>query len=161
MSTQLINADMPAAMLHHHHIFDLSFENHKGAYAPQLLKEAPEVGSGVEVKYQTLDEKQNLYEVVLKIEITVKSGENELFIVSVDYSGVFTINGSSEEEQKRVMLIDCPQILFPYARSIITLITANSGFPPVNMPHIDFSVLYEQQQKNEGQEDEDGTKVIH
>ena len=124
---------------------DLSFENilsQKGAQG----EVKPEIS--VEV---SLDGKkrpaENQFEVILKLKVTSKNAgtDNHLFLLTLDYSGVFEITGVPENQMHPYLMIECPRVLFPFARRIVSDMTRDGGFPPLNLEQIDFVALYRQE----------------
>ena len=123
-------------------IRDLSFENilaQKGA--------SGEVQPDVQVQVQ-LDAKKraqpNQYEVQMKLKVDSKSKENgeQLFLLEMDYVGVFNIENVPDEQMHPFLLIECPRMIFPFVRRIVSDVTRDGGFPPLNLETIDFVSLY-------------------
>ena len=121
---------------------DISFENilaQKGVQG--------EVQPDVQVQVN-LDAKkrsaENQYEVVIKLKIDSKSksaGE-QLFLLEMDYAGVFNIENVPEEQLHPYLLIECPRILFPFARRIVADATRDGGYPPLLLDMVDFAGIY-------------------
>jgi preprotein translocase subunit SecB len=84
------------------------------------------------------------YEVITKLNITSKSkGSGEvLFVLEIEYAGVFLIDGVPEDQMHPYLLIECPRITFPFLRRIVSDVTRDGGFPPLNLEMIDFLALY-------------------
>ncbi len=84
------------------------------------------------------------YEVVTKLNVTNKSKStgDTLFVLEIDYVGVFHIEGLPEEQMHPYLMIECPRMTFPFLRRIVSDITSDGGFPPVNLDTIDFLALY-------------------
>jgi preprotein translocase subunit SecB len=121
------------------YIKDLSFEN---PGAPDSLvgrEEAPKIGVSVDVKVQRLA--QNSFEVALVVSASAEANEKKLFVVEVAYAGVFTIN-VPEAELEQVLMIYCPNMLFPYVRRVVSDSVRDGGFPPLMLDPIDFAALY-------------------
>ena len=121
---------------------DLSFENilaQKGSNG--------EVQPDVQVQVN-LDAKkrsaENQYEVILKLKVESKSKGSDamLFILEMDYAGVFHIENVPEEQLHPFLLIECPRMIFPFARRIVSDVPRDGGFPPLNLEMIDFVALY-------------------
>ena len=139
----------------HHYVIDISLENQKALEIPQIIaqqQEEPKVSTDIEVKYRLVNPDQNLYEIIVSLKLLLKSQDDPFFIMSIDYAGLFKIQVESEEELKYKMLVDCPHDIFPYIRALVTLNTANTGFAPINIPHIDFANMYQQQQNQQPQQ---------
>lgn len=121
---------------------DMSFENilaQKG-----ISGEAqPDVSVQVNIdakKRQT----ENQFDVILKLKVTSKSKNSDdiFFLMELDYAGVFHIENIPEEQLHPFLMIECPRMIFPFARRIISDVTRDGGFPPVNLDMIDFVALY-------------------
>lgn len=125
-------------------IRDLSFENivsRKGASGEVTPDVSVQVS--LDAKKRAQDDQ---YEVVGKYKISSKnkSTEDTLFLLELEYGGIFSISGVPEEQLHPFLLIECPRMLFPYVRRIIADITHDGGFPPLNLDTIDFVALYRQ-----------------
>jgi preprotein translocase subunit SecB len=119
---------------------DLSFENPN---VLQLMRgQRPELDVGVDV--QARGAAQDQYEVVLKISINSKPGQPG-FVVELEYGGIFGLRNVPAEALQPLLLIECPRLLFPFARRIIADVTRDGALPPLMMDPIDFSALYRQQ----------------
>ena len=123
-------------------IRDLSFENvmaQKGA--------AGEVQPDVNVQV-SLDAKKRptdqQFEVVIKLTITSKTKESGdmLFVMEIEYAGIFHIDGVPEDQLHPFLLIECPRMLFPFLRRIVSDVTRDGGYPPLNLDNIDFIQIY-------------------
>lgn len=123
-------------------IRDMSFENimaQKGAPA--------DVQPDVQVQVN-LDAKkrggENQYETAIKLNITskAKDGDATLFVLEIDYVGIFQVESVPEERMHPYLLIECPRMIFPFLRRIVSDVTRDGGFPPLNLENIDFLSLY-------------------
>jgi preprotein translocase subunit SecB len=87
------------------------------------------------------------YEVIskYKVEAKVKDTGAALYLVELEYGGIFLIDGVPQEQLHPFLLIECPRIVFPFARRIIADVTRDGGFPPLNLDMIDFMGMYRQQ----------------
>jgi len=122
------------------YIKDLSFEN---PHAPQSLlaaEERPGIDVNVDIKAQKLQD--NIYEMTLHIATRAVAGSNTLFLVDLAYAGIFQISNIPPEHIEPLILIDCPFVLFPFARRVIADVTRDGGFPPLMLDPIDFHALY-------------------
>ncbi|MBV0913508.1 protein-export chaperone SecB [Anianabacter salinae] len=126
-------------------IRDMSFEN-------VLVQKGSQGDVTPDVKVQVnLDAKkraaENQYEVYTKYVVTSKNKgtDQTLFLLELDYGGLFQIEGVPEDQLHPFLLIECPRMLFPFARRIISDATRDGGFPPLNLENIDFVQLYRQQ----------------
>ena len=71
-----------------------------------------------------------------------KDGDATLFVLEIDYTGIFHIENVSEEQLHPFLLIECPRMIFPFLRRIVSDVTRDGGFPPLNLENIDFLSLY-------------------
>lgn len=126
------------------YIRDMSFEN--------ILSQKPvqgQVQPDIQVQV-SLDAKkrqaENQYEVATKFKITSKNkeGGEALFLMELEYGGLFRIEGVPDEQLHPFLLIECPRMLFPFVRRIVSDVTRDGGFPPLNLDTIDFMQLYRQ-----------------
>ncbi len=125
------------------YVRDLSFES---PHVPQSLAPqdgAPVISVNVDVRVQPMAE--NDFEVVLKLNVDAKSGGKQLFLTELEYAGVFQIVNIPQESMQAVLLIECPRLIFPFARRIIADVTRDGGFPPLMIDPIDFANLFRQQ----------------
>lgn len=120
---------------------DLSFEapGAPGIFA-LLQQEAPDISVNVNVNVNPLQEKT--YEVILEIAAECKTKDKTAFILELEYAGVFTL-GVPEEHIQPVLLIECPRLLFPYARNILSDVSRDGGFPPLMLGPLDFAAMYQ------------------
>ncbi|MCE8552796.1 protein-export chaperone SecB [Ruegeria pomeroyi] len=87
---------------------------------------------------------ENQYEVAIKLNITSKAKgmDDVLFVFEIDYCGIFHVEGVPNEQLHPFLLIECPRMLFPFLRRIVSDITRDGGYPPLNLDNIDFMALY-------------------
>lgn len=120
---------------------DLSFENilaQKGGNA----EGQPEMS--VKVNLDARKRAENTYEVITKLNVSANAKESKepLFILEVEYAGVFQIEGVPEEQLHPYLLIECPRMTFPFVRRIVSDVSRDGGFPPLNLENIDFLAIY-------------------
>ncbi|WFE75174.1 protein-export chaperone SecB [Roseinatronobacter sp. S2] len=125
---------------------DLSFENVAAQKKLQGSNVQPDIQVQVSLDANKRDV-ENQYEVATKFKITSKNKEDDqaLFIVELDYVGVFLIENVPAEQLHPFLLIECPRMIFPFARRIISDVTRDGGFPPLNLDTVDFLALYKQE----------------
>ena len=124
------------------YVKDLSFESPRAPKSLQPTKEQPKVDVHVDVKANKLSD--GVFEVTLATTVNGSNNDGQLFLVELTYAGVFSLKGISEEHLQAVLLIECPRLLFPYARSILSDVTRDGGFPPLLIQPVDFAHLYRQ-----------------
>jgi preprotein translocase subunit SecB len=125
------------------YVKDFSFENPN---APAILTKQPagQPQIDIQVNVNARQIATNDFEVELSTEAKAKSGEETLFVVELIYAGIFRIQNVPQENLHPLVMIECPRILFPFARQILADATRNGGFPPLMIDPIDFVALYRQ-----------------
>ena len=121
---------------------DLSFENilaQKGASGQAVP--AINVQVNLDAKKRSAEHQ---FEVAIKlnVESTSKEDGEKLFLMEIDYVGLFHIENVPEDQLHPFLLIECPRLLFPFLRRIVSDVTRDGGFPPLNLENIDFMALY-------------------
>ena len=125
---------------------DLSFENPNpiGAYQKD---QTPDIKVNVNTLVKKLPE--NAFEVTLDIKTEAKNKEKIAFIAEVSYAGIFTLNKIPQDQEKPLLMIEGPRMLFPFARNILAETTRDGGYPPLMLNPIDFNALYQKQLEKE------------
>lgn len=171
---------MPPLVVNVQYIKDLSFEVPNAPEIYATLRSQPAVQINLDVQARALQEGQNVYEVVLAVKADARetpqapaAGQNgavqngvgqngaaqpggvqpegrPVFIVELQYAGVFTLNGVPPEAVEPLLLIECPRLLFPFARSVLSDVTREGGFPPVLLQPIDFVGLWQSRRQAAG-----------
>ena len=131
-----------ALMINGQYTKDLSFEapNTPQIFA-SLQNEPPQIQ--VDIDVQAENKQADLFEVVLKIRAEARAKEQLVYLLELEYAGVFTLN-VPPEHLGAVLLIECPMILFPFMRRIVADVTGDGGFAPLMLSPIDFAQLYQQ-----------------
>ena len=119
---------------------DVENPNAPASLAPQQTQ--PQIAINVNVGATPLSQAE--FDVDLRLEAKATVGETVLFNVELVYSGLFRIQNVPEEHLHPFVLIECPRLLFPFARQILADSTRNGGFPPLMLDPIDFVALYQQ-----------------
>ncbi len=125
---------------------DMSFENlvaQKGLTGTEMQPDV-QVGVSLDARKRAVE---NQYDVIAKFKITSKNKANgdTLFLMELEYGGVFLVEGVPEAQLHPFLLIECPRMLFPFIRRIISDVTHDGGFPPLNIDNVDFMALYRQE----------------
>lgn len=136
-------AAVPSLVVNAQFVKDLSFENPRAPASLMATKEQPKIDVNVNVNARNLSEQT--FEVTLTIRADASAGEETAFVAELVYGGVFTLANVPEEAQRPTLLIECPRLLFPFARRIIADVTRDGGFPPLYINPIDFVSLYRSQ----------------
>ena len=124
------------------YVKDFSFENPMAAAAARASETQPLIDMGVEVKSRPVGVEGDAFEVDLRIKVDAKRGEEPLFLVDLVYSGLFQMMNVRPEEMEPLLWIECPRLLFPFARHLLAEITREGGYPPLLVNPIDFTPLY-------------------
>jgi preprotein translocase subunit SecB len=134
------------------YIKDLSVENPS---APQVYQW--QVQPTLDVQFHLNSEKvaDDVYEVVIKVEVTARSDNGVHFVVDLSYGGLFGVRNIPEEALGPILLVEAPRLIFPFARQIVSEAVTNAGFPPLLLDPIDFASAYvaqlQAQQQGEGE----------
>ena len=130
------------------YIKDLSFENSHFLEHIQTPPTQPETDVKFDVSATSL--KEGRTEVVLRLVGSVKSGEKPIYLLDISYAGLFVLSGATPELAEDIFMVECPRILFPFARSIVTAVTQDSGFPPLYLsPAVDFASIWRQKKTSQ------------
>lgn len=137
----------PAIRVLAQYIKDLSFEN-PGVGQPQTQ---PNIELGVDVGATAHQDGNDMYEVSIRIQAKAHADEVVLFMLELDFSAMFQLQGFNPEDLEPALLIECPRLIFPFARRVISDITRDGGFPPLLVDPIDFRNLYLSQKQRQQQ----------
>ena len=133
----------PKTVILNQFIKDLSFENIAAQNGLKSKDLTPDIKVNVtlEAKKRPIE---NQYDVIIKTTISseTKNTKETLFVLEIDYGGIFEITNIPEDQLHPYLLIECPRILFPYLRRIISDITRDGGYPSLNLDQIDFLSMY-------------------
>lgn len=121
---------------------DLSFENPDAPNTLRAREKPPTINIGINVGANPLS--QTDIEVELKIEGRASEGDKTIFVVELTYAGVFRFLNVPQEQVHPLLMIECPRLLFPFARHVIADATREGGFPPLMVDPVDFAALYRQ-----------------
>lgn len=146
---------VPPITINGQYIKDLSFEV-PGAPAiyGELARSQPEIPISIDIRAAKLQD--NVFEVVLLMNVQATISGKPAFIVELAYGGVFTLNVPDEHLQP-MLLIECPRMLFPFARNIVADVTRDGGFPPLMLQPVDFVALYRQRMEELAQDEQSAT----
>ncbi len=123
------------------HVKDVSFE---APNSPQIFSENWEPQVEVNLSSNTHSMQDSLFEVALTVTVTVKLAETTAYLVEVCQAGIFSISGLSDDEMGSTLGSFCPNLLFPYAREVISDLVIKGGFPPMHLAPVNFDSLYAQ-----------------
>ena len=146
---------VPPLMVNIQYVKDLSFEVPGAPLIYTTLRTAPRVDINLDVQVRRLQEGQNTFEVTLAIRAEAREAQGNgtgqapaeggvrVFMAELAYAGIFTLTGVPENAVEPLLLVECPRLLFPFARAILADVTRDGGFPPVMLQPIDFVALWQ------------------
>lgn len=129
---------------------DLSFENPNAPASLGPQPQQPAINVQINVAARNLAE--NEFEVTLSIEGKADNAGKVLFSFELDYAGIFRIQNVPEENLHPLVMIECPRLLFPFAREIIASSVRDGGFPPLMLDPVDFVGLYRQNMERQAEQ---------
>jgi preprotein translocase subunit SecB len=129
------------------YVKDLSFESPGAPLSLRPRENAPGISINVNVNANPIAE--NDFDVVLTLSAKASEGKDVLFNAELIYGGVFRLVGFPQEHLLPLLFIECPRLLFPFARQIIAEATRNGGFPPLMIDPIDFAQMFQQRMAEE------------
>ncbi len=132
------------------YVRDMSFEN---VAAQQGKAPTGQPAFNVQVGLDAQKKGEKHYEVVIKLQVNATSEGDKIFILEIEYAGLFEVDNVAEQQMHPFLLIECPRQIFPYLRRIVSDITHDGGFPPLNLDTIDFLSLYQQELQRRAQEE--------
>ncbi len=142
--SQMGSGQLPAPQINTlaQYVKDFSFENPNAPASLQPQERQANISYNVNVNARQLAEAD--FEVSLKVEGSAGENPSVLFKFELDYAGIFRLMNVPAEHTHAVVMIECPRIIFPFARQIVAEGVSNGGFPPFYMEMIDFVRLYQQ-----------------
>ena len=167
----------PPLVVNIQYVKDMSFEVPNAPAIYTQLRAQPQVNINLDVNARRLQENQHVYEVTLMIRAEAREpaagaggqgsngqgsgppagvaapmpGAPTVFVAELAYAGVFTLSNLPDNAVEPVLLVECPRILFPFARNILADITRDGGFPPVLLQPIDFVALWQSRRQGQPQ----------
>ncbi|OOG43372.1 protein-export chaperone SecB [Rhodanobacter sp. C05] len=137
----------PQLILQKIYVKDVSFE---APNAPQIFQEIdsqeqPQVQ--LNLAQRATDLGSNMYEVVLNLTLTCTVGQRTAYLAEVEQAGLFGVSGFNETDRAGIIGSYCPNLLFPYARQVISSLVIEGGFPPFLLQPINFDALFAEQQR--------------
>lgn len=122
------------------YVRDLSFENiaaQKG-FVSSEGKPDIKVQFGIDAQQRAAEH----YEVTLKVKVESEIAQTPIFILELDYGGIFQVQNVPQEQIHPLLMIECPRLMFPFVRRIVSDVTRDGGYPPMNLDQVDFLALY-------------------
>ena len=148
-------SNMPVFRLEKLYLKDLSFEGPNTPEVFFLQNQEPKVDMNMKMTNRKLDDQH--WEACLEIAVTItdnKSGKT-LLIVEIEHAGAFLLQSIPEEHIEQILNVECPTIIFPYTRQIVSQVTGDGGFMPFLMEHVNFLALYQAKKKRKEKEKAD------
>ncbi|MBF0589879.1 MAG: protein-export chaperone SecB [Magnetococcales bacterium] len=131
---------------------DLSFES---PHAPEVFRDGKEPKVEFNLDTAARKKEDDHYEVALNVTVKVTNEDRPLFLVEVVYGGLFLLKNFSKDHIPMMLGIECPSVLFPYVRQVVSQTITDGGFKPLVLEPINFAMLYHQAQaKRKAQADE-------
>ena len=135
----------PAAGMISQYVKDLSFENPN---APAIYQNPNAPAIDVQFNIASAQVGDDVYEIVLRIEVSAKAEETVAFLVDLSYAGLFGLRNFPTEHLQPFLLAEAPRLLFPFARRVLADAIRDGGFPPLLLEPIDFGGVFLQQQQD-------------
>ena len=136
------NGTPPSLNVLAQYVKDLSFESPGAPGSLRARDKAPGININVNVNANPISDSE--FDVTLAINAKAAEGDKVLFNVELVYGGVFRIAGFPQEHMLPLLFIECPRLLFPFARQVVADATRNGGFPPLMIDPIDFAQMFQQ-----------------
>ena len=144
-------SDAPSISVLTQYIKDMSFENPNAPMSLAPQQQAPAIAVNVNVNARALSETD--YEVELVLVGQAGEAPQLLFQMELTYCGIFRLQNIPAEQSAPVVMIECPRLLFPFARQIVADSVRNGGFPPLYIDPIDFAGLFQERQQELANQD--------
>jgi len=140
------------------YVKDLSLEI---PHAPDVFLSGEQPQVDVQLHNESAAVSEGLYQVVLTVTVTAKSGEKTMFLVEVAQAGIFQIRNVPEADFEPILASACPNILFPYVRETVSDIVARAGFPPVYLAPVNFDAIYLQRMQQAQEQAAPKIEIAH
>lgn len=140
-------------------IRDMSFEN-VAAQKGFAGNATPDIQVQVNLDARKRETDGN-FEVLIKLNVESKNKETSdvMFLLEIEYAGIFLIEHVPEDQLHPFLMIECPRMIFPFLRRIVSDITRDGGYPPLNLDNIDFLALYRQELQRRAEAEKAGQPV--
>lgn len=135
-------AEAPRLQILNQYVRDLSFEN---IAAQKGIPSEGQPDIKVQVNIDAQQRPEDRYEVALKLKVDSRMAEAPVFLLELDYAGLFLIQHVPAEQLHPLLMIECPRLIFPYLRRIVGDVTRDGGYPALNLDQVDFLSLYRQE----------------
>ena len=125
------------------YVKDISFENPGAPNSLAHDPEPPKIEVNIDVGVRQMGDDR--YEVTIRCNAAAQKNDAPVFVVDVEFAGLFQIQGAPQEALQPILLIECPRVIFPFLRRVVADLTRDGGFMPLLLDPIDFNGLYQQQ----------------
>ncbi|MBF0195137.1 MAG: protein-export chaperone SecB [Magnetococcales bacterium] len=136
--------EQPAFHVEKLYIKDLSYESPN---SPDIFQDLGEPKVEFNLDTGATQKGEEHYEATLHVTVTVKNAKQTLFIIEVSYAGLFLISNFAKEQVEALLGIECPTILFPYVRRVVSELVTEGGFKPLVLDPINFAAVFHQAQQ--------------
>ena len=154
---KLQESTIPPLKVLNQYIKDLSYENPNPEKSFQDSTEAPEMNLNLDIQAKNLAE--GIFDITLHLTAEAKRSDYSLFIIELQYTGIFQLNNVPQESVHPLLMIEGPRLLFPTIRHVVANLTREGAFPTLNLESIDFVDLYRRQYIEPQQEQANGAKL--
>lgn len=151
------DGDQPQLVIQKIYTKDLSFETPN---SPQVFSQEWKPNVNLNIATDNANLGNDHYEVTVSVTATAKVGENTAFLAEVKQAGIFGIRGLEPDQLKQTLGAYCANILFPYAREVVSDLIIRGGFPQLNIAPVNFDALYLQQMQQAQQREADGAVPV-
>ena len=142
--TQGAAGSQPSFQIEKLYVKDLSLEVPN---APQVFMQSEQPQLEIQVRNEAAQFAEAMYEAVVTVTVTARSGEKTIFLAEAAQGGIFSAHGIEPQDLEPLLGIACPTILFPYAREVISDLVSRAGFPPVVLAPVSFEHMYLERQR--------------
>ena len=143
--------------IHTQYVKDMSFENPNAPDSLRRQETGPQMDININLDASPIKDENmpDLYEVVITLRATANRGKASVFIAELHYGAVVALDGLPQDQHHPVLLIEVPRMIFPYARQILSDMTASGGYPPLLLNPVDFQAMYVERFKDQLQKSAD------
>jgi preprotein translocase subunit SecB len=141
--------EAPTFSIEKMYVKDISLEI---PHAPQIFleRDAPQID--VQLHHTNAQIEPGIFQTVLSVTCTAKIGDKTMFLVEVAQAGIFTIRNVPQQDIEQLLNIACPNILFPYAREVVSDVVVRASFPPLVLAPVNFEALYVAQMQQQAEQ---------
>ncbi len=115
--------------------------------APKIFLNREQPNIELNISFNTIQVDEGVFQTILHAVVNAKIGSEQMFLIEVDQAGIFQMKNIAHEQIELLHNIECPNILFPYLREVVSDLTTRAGFLPVVLAPVNFAFLYQQKQQ--------------